>query len=379
MYAWISAALVFLIANAAGAMTFQFISTRALRVADISADGSTVVYASINSGGGGSVDLVDVETGQQSFVTGIGDRFFNPAISGDGSIVQGARNLGGGPQSLFEYANGTLNEIGLTTRAPRALSDDGTISAGFEGIEGPVNGVMATRTTGGVNGTTELLGDLPGGLTSSIAWDLSGDGGIVIGQGSSAQGTEAFRWEAGTMSGLGDLPGGGFGSVAYGISQDGTTIVGAGTSATNTEAFRWRNGMMTSLGSLSGGSGFSESQAVSADGSVVVGNSVNSSNTSAAFVWDSAHGMREVSVLLAALGVDLDALGIELFGALGVSADGRTIVGIGYQGIFLDPEFGFPDLGVEELIWIATVPEPTVGVLLGLGLAGLGWRRGRIR
>ena len=53
------------------------------------------------------------------------------------------------------------------------------------------------------------LGDLPGGRFQSAAIGVSGDGHVVVGEGSSPQGREAFRWTAETgMIGLGDLPGG---------------------------------------------------------------------------------------------------------------------------------------------------------------------------
>ena len=48
------------------------------------------------------------------------------------------------------------------------------------------------------------LGDLPGGGFSSFAYDVSADGSIVVGQGLSASGAEAFRWTmADGMIGLG--------------------------------------------------------------------------------------------------------------------------------------------------------------------------------
>lgn len=53
------------------------------------------------------------------------------------------------------------------------------------------------------------LGDLPGGAFDSMAIDVSDDGLVVVGKGSSSIGSEAIRWtEEGGMTGLGDLPGG---------------------------------------------------------------------------------------------------------------------------------------------------------------------------
>ena len=98
----------------------------------------------------------------------------------------------------------------------------------------------------------------------------------------------------------------------------------------------------------------------SADGSVVVG-SANGNVGSEAFVWDAAFGMRELSTVLANLGVD--TAGWQLTEAVGVSDDGRTVVGVG-----LNPS-GFTEA------WIAVIPEPGTGTLVGTGLFCLAIRR----
>ena len=76
-----------------------------------------------------------------------------------------------------------------------------------------------------------------------------------------------------------------------------------------------------------------------------------------AYIWDQSNGMRQLDLLLPALGVDLT--GWSLTDARGVSADGRTIVGFGVN----------PDSQVEA--WIAVIPEPDTALTLGLGLAAL--------
>ena len=59
----------------------------------------------------------------------------------------------------------------------------------------------------------QALGDLSGGVFTSLAFGVSDNGLVVVGQGDSARGAvgsgrEAFRWtQAGGMVGLGDLPG----------------------------------------------------------------------------------------------------------------------------------------------------------------------------
>src|SRR5262249_6750565 len=68
----------------------------------------------------------------------------------------------------------------------------------------------------------EGLGDLPGGSTSSVAWGVSGDGSMVVGESEAAAGTQAFAWANGVMV---DLPGGA--NSAYAASTDGRTLVGS--------------------------------------------------------------------------------------------------------------------------------------------------------
>src|SRR5262245_49323645 len=96
------------------------------------------------------------------------------------------------------------------------------------------------------------LGDLPGRAFSSDAYGISADGSTVVGQSTSSNGSEAFRWTvADGIVGLGDLPNNGFSSLARGASADGSVIVGRGLSGLGGEAFRWTSaGGMVGLGDL---------------------------------------------------------------------------------------------------------------------------------
>ncbi len=207
--------------------------------------------------------------------------------------------------------------------------------------------VLATisATLHGGGASFQGLGDLPGRGATSRANAVSADGLVVVGKGASASGTEAFRWTlGGGMVGLGDLPGGSFLSEAYGVSADGSVVVGNGSTSVGTRAFRWTSGGgMVGLGFTPGGGFGTAAYAVSADGSVVVGEGFDPGIS--AVIWDDTNGLRNLQdVLVNDLGLDLT--GWLLTGAIGVSADGRTIVGTGNISGF----FG--------QAWIATLGGP---------------------
>lgn len=347
-------------ATAHAAPSFQIVAAADFVGGTLSADGSTVLYTQASSGTG--LYLFDIATGQHA--PGLSTvQVYGYGLSGDGAMVHGNAIDG-----LFEYRNGSWSLLGQSDRIPSALSDDGSVEAGR------MNG-RATRTTGGIFGTTEFLDDLPGGGTTSSAWDISADGSVLVGVGSSALGKEAFRWEAGVTSGLGDLAGGAFDSGAAGVSADGTTVVGTGTTGVGIEAFRWRDGGMISLGDLAGGPVFSQAYAVSGDGSLIVGRDIGAGDRSEAFIWDEAHGMRPLEIVLTELGIDLQF--VDLHSALSISSDGRTIMGTGFQPTVLDPTApGGERSGVGTLVWVAVIPEPSTALLLGLGLSWMAGRRG---
>ena len=104
--------------------------------------------------------------------------------------------------------------------------------------------------------------------------------------------------------------------------------------------------------------------AVSADGSVVVGHFLLDGSFQT-FVWDAdGGGNRYLRDVLSAGGVDLTSWSPT--SAVGVSADGRTVVGAGRN-----------PAGQSES-WIATIPEPSSLALMPLvGLARL--RRNKVR
>ena len=197
--------------------------------------------------------------------------------------------------------------------------------------------------------TFTRLGDLDGGAFSSTVRAISADGSCIVGESTSALGTEAFRWTlAGGMVGLGDVAGGEFDSVATAVSADGSVVVGYGTADLNTVAFRWTESeLMVPLELLSATFPRSEATGVSADGSVIVGFSNYGESGFKPCRWTTAG---------ATMPVGSDDAG---FGAAGgVSADGSVIVG-GYY----DPDRG----GYEAFRWTQAGGIAYLGELAGEG------------
>ena len=193
------------------------------------------------------------------------------------------------------------------------VSDDGTVVVGYG------SNAIGTEAFRWESNVMTGLGYLPGGGFWSIAFDVSADGAVVVGE--SLNGLfkfEAFRWESNVMTGLGDLPGGNFKSRATGVSADGSVVVGYGTSASGLEAFRWESSIMTGLGDLPGGTFGSWANDVSANGAVVVGYGTSASGQEA-FRWESN--------IMTGLG-DLPGGTFESV-AFGVSDDGTVVVGYG--------------------------------------------------
>jgi len=84
------------------------------------------------------------------------------------------------------------------------------------------------------------LGDLPGDRERATPVAVSVDGRIVVGNGTSDAGPEAFRAVSGSGPvGLGDLPGGSFFSRATDASSDAGVIAGVSASADGVVPFRW--------------------------------------------------------------------------------------------------------------------------------------------
>lgn len=158
-------------------------------------------------------------------------------------------------------------------------------------------GSEAVRWTS--DGGTVGLGLLPGDAVDSAAFGVSADGSVVVGWGRRFQGEgfqpklEAFRWTSDTgMVGLGDLTGNLFESFAFDVSGDGSVVVGYGSTYFGTEAFLWTSdGGMKRLWDVlldqgvnpaaNGWSYLEVASGISADGNTIVGWGRHNGNTEA--------------------------------------------------------------------------------------------------
>jgi hypothetical protein len=149
---------------------------------------------------------------------------------------------------------------------------------------------------------------------SGDAFDVSSDGSVIVG----ATSTQAFRW-----MGPDEVETIGESGSALGVSPDGSSVVGQKPNDLSFGAFYWTEsvGVVT----LDPDHQFFSSQASDvSDSGVVVGYGIGSSGLEA-FRWTPETGLRTISSLLSQWGV---ASG-RLHQAVGVSADGRWVVGNG--------------------------------------------------
>jgi probable HAF family extracellular repeat protein len=271
-------------------------------------------------------------------------------------VVGASRTGATGAPTAFRWKNGTLTSLGVLSGGESvayASSSDGAVVVGDARLS-------ATQTVGfrWSSNNIEAL-ELASYGTYSTARDISDDGSVIVGWGDRDLEQRALVWtnlvvatrgsidplyfNAVTPSGsiyagkmvsapmvyesssteLGLLNGYTGGEVLA-LTQSGSTRgVGYLNGGSNERAVRWTlGGDAVDLGTLAGAS---RALGISADGTTIVGTSNNQ-----AFIWDSDNGMRALETVLSDAGVDLD--GWALQSATGVSADGETVVGNGTHG-----------------------------------------------
>lgn len=292
----------------------------------ISGDGSTIVGNTIDinntmegfrwTGEVGFTRLRDLTGGQYySIAYGVDDA---------GKIIVGASSSFRGPHEGFYWTEqtgiqgiGSLYDGWLFNSYAFGISPDGQLITGQSGDQ-----AFITSITGPMIGLT----DIDGGFNNSRGAAITNDC-LVIGNATSEAGTEAAMYFANQWVGLGDLKGSPFFSYGNAMSSDGSIVVGSGaTSLNNRSAFRWSQA--DGMTALTPPSDEITSNAFdcSEDGRIIVG-FINQR----ACIWISSRSVIYIEDLLAQNNINLS--GWVLTGCIGISNDGKTIVGNGlYNG-----------------------------------------------
>ncbi|MBL9175785.1 MAG: hypothetical protein JNL10_19740, partial [Verrucomicrobiales bacterium] len=163
-------------------------------------------------------------------------------ISADGSAVAGGNVLPSGDfdRGFTWTSAGGSQPVGDLTGYTMAntltgISGDGSTVVGL--AFDPDFNTAAFRYR---NGAMENLGRLPGPGLSAAANGVNHDGSVVTGTSTAGDNAfnRAFRWTSGGMQDLGVLPGGTY-SLGLAISGDGGVVVGNGDVGSDGRAFRW--------------------------------------------------------------------------------------------------------------------------------------------
>ncbi len=350
------------------------------RVTGLSADGMTVIGTSedplgpyvINprafrwtAGGGGLSGLFPA--GTDATPTG---------ISADGSVIVGSIGVLTFTAWRWTASTGPVQlpmPGGFDSSGAAAVSGDGQVVVGMATREhGPCPGsTWAVQYDAGAWRWSAATGvqklQALSGYAKSKAIALSGSGVMALGASfnDSCQSTGVYTdcyWTGAS----GAIPGPFVASGAFtagglaALSFDGSIGVGSGMTSAEMRAIRWHaTGLAENLGTLAGHDS-SYAAAVSPDGATVVGAGFTGTFANgAAFVWDQAHGIRDIRATLADLGVDLT--GWTLRDAAGVSADGRTVAGTGVNPAgheegwvaFLGDAVCYPDCTADGALTVA--------------------------
>jgi probable HAF family extracellular repeat protein len=284
-------------------------------------------------------------------------------ISDDGQVVVGSStDITGVQGEAFRWTPaGGMTGLGFlpggSTSFARAVSKDGTTIVGdaTSTAATPTGGTEAFRwrdgAMAGLHGLSQGFAVTADGSAvvdsnSNLRWTLAGgveqnavlysghgmsdDGSVIVG---ASSGFAAQRWTAATGPVNLPVPGPGAG-VANAVTGDGQIAVGN----FNNVACYWSQA--TGFVRIGQVGVISTALAVNRDGTVIVGRAnIGAGGTTAAFVWTPTDGMRQLSTILTAQGVDLSAWLYKrvptLVEATGITADGRYLVGNGTKQGFI--------------------------------------------
>ena len=316
-----------------------------------------------------------------------------PGLNVSGASANGDLVVGTSPTEYFYwtaetglvFVGGTAPGNGVGGQAK--VSDDGTRMVGtvFNASSGLYEMGVCLLDSGAEWVAVGGIGSSSGGETSS-GWGISADGSTTVGLGwISAGGAHAIRSvDLAAPTDLGSTVKG-RSSRANGCDADGSVVVGWQDSTTGfRQGAIWNDGVQTLITLASNGAALGEASGCSADGTWVVGSGVSSNGFNAwrwseetgginigtppsfgwrgasvaissdastivgfyrpfpgpatfgrGFIWTESDGQQDLTDLAIARGIDIPP-GVVLALPLGISSDGRTIVGIarGPSGTF---------------------------------------------
>ncbi len=240
-----------------------------------------------------------------------------------------------------------------------AITPDGASIVGSTHVR--TVGQRAVRWNG-VN-PPEIL-PMPANTASAIAVTTDGRGAVYGAASEHSLPHQIVRWQNGQVDVLVSFP---FQqsveSTPVAVDTRGRRIVGMTQSfASMQEISPWilENGVVTPL-PFPPNSMVSEPTGMDGRGRMIVGWSQNSSFQNSGWIWTERRGLVEATEFLRSLGAD--PTGITITTVLGISSDGRTLIG----GGTVSP-------GVTQG-WVATIPSPAAGAVMLAGFLAISARR----
>lgn len=319
-----------------------------IRVRGISADGSIAAGTSYSgTWANGRAVTWTPETGTVPLQSQ-GNNSYVADISADGStIIGGITGVGNAVRWVDGLAEVLPVQSGVSDFGVIAVNGDGSVIVGEALYEGEFTAVKWTE-----QGVSGFDGIKPGAY--SFATAVSEDGNVITGL-SEYEAAEGFRWTQSTgLEWLGFLPGGSWHSTVVTMSADGSVMGGQSHVLPDSYAAAiWtaENGW-TDIPSIIPSSGFANAiQSISGDGSIMVGYNTGSSPSAwITIMYDETNGVRILQDALEQdYGIDFgdwDISGNNPFGVnvanVGVSSNGKVFYGSTYH-----PETG------AEASWIA--------------------------
>lgn len=320
-------------------------------IRNVSGDGQVVI--GMAGGSNGTPFRWTEESGYHMFPSGSG--YPHPIIyscSDDGSVVAGYGNHSTlGAVAFLWYADDSIeilrDQAGNALRTAYKISGDGLTVAGE--IAATPNQAAYWKVGVGLTviGDSPFDPDFPTGLLA-----VNNDG-TVFGGVSAERGQRAFQWSAvGGYAMVGDLGGSLGGAFVSDMTSMGDVLVGDASAPAGRVAYMWREGFGIQPIPVIPGDSRPTANAVSADGRVVVGKSASSVVSHGVLYYTEGVGSVYLEDHLNSnFGFSLAPA--ALYEGLGVSNDGRTIVGggntLGYWVVRL-PQASLTDFNIDEFV-----------------------------